>query len=94
MVNTTDYKVTRYEWYPSEEPTGICVGFTATCSPNGRANYWDTVVASGETDGKTQDEIVGLAWDALSGTCVPWGEANESKSALIGTTYKTITGSA
>ena len=46
MANTTDFKVTRYEWYPAEEPTGICVGFTATCSPNGRSQYWDTVVAS------------------------------------------------
>ena len=27
MANTTDFKVTRYEWYPAEEPTGICVGF-------------------------------------------------------------------
>ena len=42
----TDYIVTRYEWYPSDSPTGVCVGFTAKCSPNGRANYWDTIVAS------------------------------------------------
>lgn len=94
MANTTDFKVTRYEWYPAEEPTGICVGFITTCSPNGRSQYWDTVVASGSTTGKTQDEIVGLAWDTLSGTMVPWAETEEAKSALIGTTYKTISGSA
>ena len=45
MVNTTDYKVTRYELYPADSPTGTVVGFTATCSPNGRSQYWDTMVA-------------------------------------------------
>ena len=66
----------------------------ATCSPNGRSQYWDTVVASGSTTGKTQDQIVGLAWDTLSGTMVPWAETEEENQALIGTTYKTISGSA
>ncbi len=94
MVNTTDYKVTRYELYPADSPTGTVVGFTATCSPNGRSQYWDTLVASGATAGKTQDEITGLAWGTLSGTMVPWGEVNEAKSPLIGTTWKTISGSA
>jgi len=41
-----DYLVTRYEWYPKDNPTGVCVGFTAKCTPNGRAQYWDTIVAS------------------------------------------------
>ena len=94
MVNPPDYQVTRYEWYPSNSPTGVCVGFTAKCSPNGRANYWDTIVASSSASGKTDTEVVGLAWDSLSGTMVPWGEGNEAKSPLIGTTWKTISGSA
>ena len=88
-----DYLVTRYDWYPSDNPTGVCVGFTAKCSPNGRAQYWDTIVASSSASGKTDTEVVGLAWDTLSGTIVPWGETEMHESALIGTTYKTISGS-
>tara|TARA_R100000963_G_C4551554_1_gene44315 strand:+ start:106 stop:393 length:288 start_codon:yes stop_codon:yes gene_type:complete len=90
----TDYLVTRYEWYPSDSPTGVCVGFTAKCTPNGRANYWDTIVASSSASGKTDTEVVGLAWDTLSGTLVPWGETQMHESSLIGETYKTISGSA
>ena len=90
----TDYLVSRYEWYPSDSPTGVCVGFTAKCNPNGRSNYWDTLVASSSTAGKTETEIVGLAWDALSGSMVPWGETEMHESALIGTTYKVVSGSA
>jgi hypothetical protein len=37
----TEYIVSRYDWYPSDSPTGICVGFTAKCTPNGRSNYWE-----------------------------------------------------
>jgi hypothetical protein len=89
----TDYKVTRYEWYPADNPQGICVGFTATCSPNGRANYWDTIVASSSASGKTDTEVVGLAWATLSGTMVPWGDKEMHESALIGSTYKVVSGS-
>ena len=89
-----DYVVTRYGCYPKDNPTGVCVGFTAKCTPNGRANYWDTIVASSSASGKTDTEVVGLAWDTLSGTLVPWGETEMHESALIGETYKTISGSA
>lgn len=90
----TDFIVTRYEWYPSDSPTGVCVGFTAKCSPNGRTNYWDTLVASSSTAGKTETEIVGLGYDALSGSMVPWAVSEMEESALVGTTYKVISGSA
>ena len=74
-----DYLVTRYEWYPKDNPTGVCVGFTAKCNPNGRANYWDTIVASSSASGKSDTEVVGLAWDLLSGSMVPWAEVEMEK---------------
>tara|TARA_R110000824_G_scaffold399278_1_gene604593 strand:- start:95 stop:382 length:288 start_codon:yes stop_codon:yes gene_type:complete len=89
-----DYIVTRYEWYPKDNPTGVCVGFTAKCTPNGRAQYWDTIVASSSAVGETDTVVVGLAWDSLSGTMVPWGDTEMHESALIGSTYKVISGSA
>jgi hypothetical protein len=89
----TDFKVARYEWYPTNNPTGICVGFQANCQPNGRQNYWDTIVASSSASGKTDDQIVALAWDTLSGTMVPWADTEMHKSSLIGETYKVVSGS-
>ena len=90
----TTVKVTRYEWYPKDAPTGVCVGFTATCTPNGRAQYWDTLVASSSASGKTDQEVVTLAYNSLSGTIVPWSDTEMHESALIGETFKTLSGSA
>jgi len=89
----TNFIVSRYEWYPSGAPTGVCVGFTAKCTPNGRSKYWDTIVASSSASGKTDNEVVALGWDLLSGSMVPWAEVEETKSSLIGENYKTISGS-
>ena len=89
----TDFIVSRYEWYPNGAPTGVCIGFTAKCTPNGRSNYWDTIVASSSASGKTDDEVVTLGWDLLSGNMVPWAESEMEKSTLIGETYKIISGS-
>ena len=89
----TNFIVSRYEWYPSGAPTGVCIGFTAKCTPNGRSNYWDTMVASSSASGKTDDEVVTLGWDLLSGSMVPWAEVEMEKSSLIGEDYKTISGS-
>jgi hypothetical protein len=89
----TDYVITRYEWVPSDNPTGVCVGFTGKCSPNGRVNYWDTVVASSSASGKTDEQVAALAWNTLSGTMVSWGEKEMHESALIGQTYKVVSGS-
>ena len=90
----TEYVVSRYDWYPSDSPTGVYVGFTAKCTPNGRSNYWDTIVASGAAAGKTDNEVVGLAWGTLSGSLIPWGETQMEKTSLIGEVYDTISGSA
>jgi len=89
----TNYTVSRYDWYPKDAPTGVCVGFTAKCTPNNRSDYWDTIVASGAAQGKTETEIIGLAWDTLSGTVVPWGEIEMHKSSLIGEVFESISGS-
>ena len=89
----TNFIVSRYEWYPSGAPTGVCVGFTAKCTPNGRSNYWDTIVASSSASGKSDQEGVTLGWDALSGSMVPWAETEMEKSSLIGEDYLTISGS-
>ena len=89
----TNFIVSRYEWYPSGSPTGVCVGFTAKCTPNGRSNYWDTIVASGNAEGKTDQEVVTLAWDTLSGSLIPWAETEMEKSSLIGEDYMIISGS-
>jgi len=89
----TKFTVTRYEWYPSSSPEGVCVGFTAKCYPNNRASYWDTIVASSSAADKTDSEVITLAWTALSGTVVPWAETEMLKSSLIGTDYITISGS-
>ena len=97
MVNTTDYKVTRYEWYPKDNPTGVCVGFRAVCTPNGLSGYWDTVVPNADIkEGDDPNKIAGYAWSgsagctALSGTIVPWAETEMVKSTIIGEQFAKI----
>jgi len=89
----SDIMVSRYEWVPQDNPTGVCVGFTAKCSPNGRANYWDTVVASSSASGKTDEQVAALAYAVLSGSMITWCDTEMHESALIGTVYKIVSGS-
>ena len=90
----TTFTVSRYGWYPSDTPTGVCVGFTGKCTPNERSTYTDTIVASSSAVGKTDDEIVTLAWNTLSGSLLPWAESEMEKPTLMGEVYKTVSGSA
>ena len=89
----TTFTVSRYGWYPADTPTGVCVGFTAKCTPNERSNYWDTIIASSSASGKTDQEVITLAWNTLSGSLIPWAESEMEKTALIGEVYETISGS-
>jgi hypothetical protein len=81
-------KVNRFELYPADEPTCYAVGFTGTCD-NGRSNYQDTQVSLKDSTGKTNDEIVKLAWDNLKDGFVQTMNALDAKSSLIGTVFTT-----
>jgi hypothetical protein len=89
----TDFVLTRYEWAPNDNPTGVVVGFTAKCSPNGRSQYFDTVVASSSASGKTDSQVAALAYGVLSGSMITWADKEMHESALIGTVYQTVSGS-
>ena len=90
----TNVNISRFELYPSPTPTGYCVGFTATCEPNKRTNYWDTLVTLADASGQTDTQIANLAYATLSGSIVPWATGEMEKSTIIGTLETTISGSA
>ena len=93
-----DVYVARYEVYPNVDPTGVCVGFRAVCSPNGLSGYWDTVVPNADIkEGDTPNDIAGYAWngvtDSITGlkdTIVPWAETEMVKSTIIGEEFAII----
>ena len=93
-----DVYVARYEVYPNVDPTGVCVGFRAVCSPNKLSGYWDTVVPNADiAEGATPNDVATLAWNGvtdsitgLSGTIVPWAETEMHKSTIIGEEFAEI----
>ena len=93
-----DVYVARYEVYPNTDPTGVCVGFRAVCSPNKLSGYWDTVVPNADiSEGDTPNDIAAYAWNGvtdsitgLSGTIVPWAETEMVKSTIIGEEFAKI----
>ena len=93
-----DVYVARYEVYPNVDPTGVCVGFRAVCSPNNLSGYWDTVVPNADISaGDTPNEIATYAWNGvtdsivgLSGTIVPWAETEMVKASIIGDEFAKI----
>ena len=93
-----DVYVARYEVYPNTDPTGICVGFRAVCSPNNLSGYWDIVVPNADIkEGDDPNKIAGYAWNGvtdsitgLSGTIVPWAETEMVKSTIIGEEFAKI----
>jgi len=87
------YKVTiaRFELYPREEPTCYCVGFSGS-TPTGQPHYQDTQVPLEEAKGKSEEEIVALAWEKLKDGFTARMEALAAKSPLQGRVWDHQTG--
>jgi hypothetical protein len=78
-----EVKIARFGLYPAEEPTCYCVGFsgsTATSDPH----YQDTQVPLEEAKGKSEEEIVTLAWEKLKDGFTARMETLAAKSPLQG----------
>jgi len=83
------FVIAKFELYPSTNPTGYAVGFDVTTS-NGRNFYRDTVVSLESCLGKTDEEIISLAYSALETNIM--GEVNQikNKSDLLGKEWTPI----
>lgn len=79
--------VARYETYPSGEPTCFCVGFTMSYATNGSQKYMDVQVPLAQASGKTEEEVVALAYEALRPAIESWTSNVASKPSVIGTVF-------
>ena len=84
MDSKTNIIVSRYELYPSESPTGVCVGFNVM--KNGRSYYIDTIINIDDAKGKTDNEIVQMALSVLRPNINFWLSSVSSLSPIIGST--------
>lgn len=75
-------KVSRFELWPNDDLTHYQVGFTYTT--NGRNGYNDTVIHRDEVQGKTDEEIVSIAYSRLKDTIEHNMVKFESSSPLLG----------
>lgn len=79
------YKISiaRFGLYPEKEPTSYCVGFSITFL-NGHATYQDTIVSLEEARGKTEEEIVDLAYEKIREGIEGQITSLQDKSKLLG----------
>jgi hypothetical protein len=82
----TNFSVTvsRYELYPAEEPTCYCVGFVIKHKTKLNSRYIDTQVTLADTNNKTEDEIVQLAWAMVRDGILSWATSVHNKPTIIG----------
>lgn len=84
-----DVLITRFEHVPDTHGGGVtwCVGFVATCLANGRTRYVD--ISVDRTNGESDDDLVARAWLVVKDGIIAWCEDIESRSAVVGTSFKT-----
>jgi len=84
---TPTVTVTRYEMYPSEEPTCYCVGFSITCPSGRKTMYRDTQVALTDAQGKTEQEIADMAYTSLKESIDQWVCTEMTKPRILGSQF-------
>lgn len=81
-------KVVRFDQeYPQDAPDSFVIGFTVTSNANGRSTYQDTRIPYTEVSGKSDQEIVGMAWERLLPSFTSFAESVASKPAVIGSVF-------
>jgi hypothetical protein len=81
-------KVVRFDQeYPKDAPDSFVIGFTVTSNSNGRSTYQDTRLLYTEVSGKSDQEIVGMAWERLTPAFTSFAESVASKPAVIGSVF-------
>ena len=76
--------IAKFHLYPQEDPNGYAVGFNVTAS-NGRSFYTDTIIPLTETQGKTDDQIVSMAYEQLQQGITDRVTTLEQRSPILGT---------
>jgi len=84
---TPTITITRYEMYPSEEPTCYCVGFSITCPSGRKTMYRDTQVALTDAQGKTEQEIADMAYTSLKESIDQWVCTEMTKPRILGSQF-------
>lgn len=77
--------ISRFGLYPTDTPTGYCVGFTVTC--NGYSSYLDTMVYLTDAENKTNEEIIEIAYNTVKLQVEGFINVSENKQALVGQSF-------
>ena len=77
--------IVRFGLYPEDAPTGYVVGFNVTHQT--RTRYADTIVSLDAASGKTDEEIVALAWNALDAQFSQWKQSIDARPVFLNTTF-------
>lgn len=64
-MNDIEYKITRYELYPKENPSFIVVGILMTDLTTNNISCLEDKIPLSQTHGKTHNEICQLAYENL-----------------------------
>jgi uncharacterized membrane protein YgcG len=82
----TDVRLTKFEQYPAEEPTGWAVGFTVEM-PNGASKYRDVTVAFDAADlptDPTEEDIVAEAWGRIGTSFTGFIRRQQNRASMRG----------
>jgi len=81
-------KVARFDvQYPEIEPDSFVVGFTVTSDINGRSMYSDTRIYYPDANGKTEQEIVSMAWERVGPTFEAFVSTVNGKAPIVGSIF-------
>lgn len=78
--------IAKFELYPTDNPEGFAVGYRVHTN-NNKSFYKDTVLPLERIEGKTEEEILQLAWSEVGVEILSKVEELESTPPLLGTTW-------
>lgn len=78
----------RFELYPSVQPTSWCIGFRVVMNNNGASMYCDaTVPVADHCNNTVCMSIATSVWDILKPQVCNWAAGEVAKSSVLNTTY-------
>jgi hypothetical protein len=80
--------VARYDQYPQENPNSYAVGFTITCNANGASVYRDACIPFSVSMGKTDVEVIALAWNAVKDGVTTWLQTVMHQKPVVGRVFE------
>jgi hypothetical protein len=82
LNNNFSIVTARFELYPIDNPTSYAVGFGISHKTNKKNYYADTQIPLADISGKTDVDIVHLAWDNVKTNVLIWCKSVMNTSSI------------